>query len=178
MEHPDAASIIAEACLCFRARRTSRALTRLYDEALRPLGVQATQLTVLSAIANMERSGGASMRRVAEVLAMDLTTLSRNLRPLRRDGLVLLERAPHDRRVRLTRLTPEGRELLERALPAWRAAQDRVVVALGTELAADLKRALDAGATAGLAALGATAAGPAAVPAPHREAPGERSEPA
>lgn len=144
----DAASTIAEACLCFRARRTSRALTRLYDGALRPLGLQATQLTVLAAIANMEGSGGASMSRVAEVLAMDLTTLSRNLRPLRQDGLVVLEAARHDRRVRLTRLTPEGRELLERALPAWRAAQDHVVAALGAELAADLKYALDAGVAA------------------------------
>lgn len=148
----DAATTIAEECLCFRARRVSRALTRLYDEALRPLGIQATQLTVLAAIANMEASGGAAMSRMAGVLAMDLTTLSRNLGPLGKAGLVRIERDAHDRRVRLAHLTPTGRELLERAAPAWRAAQDRVVAALGSDLAEGLKRTFDAAAAAAPAA--------------------------
>jgi len=148
----DAASTIAEECLCFRARRVSRALTRLYDEALRPLGLQATQLTVLAAIANMEGSSGAAMSHMAEVLAMDLTTLSRNLRPLGKAGLVRVERAADDRRVRLAHLTPAGRDLLERAAPAWRAAQDRVVAALGSELAGELKRTFDAASAAAPAA--------------------------
>ena len=136
--------MIAEECLVFRARRVSRILTRLYDEALRPLGLQATQLTVLAAIANLEGSAGASMSRVAEVLAMDLTTLSRNLGPLGKSGFVRIERDARDNRVRLARLTGEGAALLERAAPVWQAAQDRVVAALGAGLASDLKRALDA----------------------------------
>jgi DNA-binding MarR family transcriptional regulator len=68
---------MADQCLCFRARRVSRALTRMYDEALRPLGIQATQLTLLNAIALSGAEGG-PMSATAEVLAMDGTTLSRN----------------------------------------------------------------------------------------------------
>lgn len=160
----DAAAIIAEECLCFRARRVSRVLTRLYDEELRPLGLQATQLTVLAAIANMEDVDGAAMSRMAAVLAMDLTTLSRNLRPLGKGGLVRIERATNDRRVRVARLTPAGRELLVRAAPAWRAVQDRVVAALGPELAEVLRRSFDE----------ASAAAPRAAANDGRDRKGER----
>jgi len=74
---------MADQCLCFRARRVSRALTRLYDDALRPLGIQATQLTLLNAIALSGRDGG-TMGAVADFLTMDPTTLSRNVRSSRR----------------------------------------------------------------------------------------------
>ena len=56
--HAAAARLMADQCLCFRARRVSRALTRIYDEALRPLGIQATQLTLLNAIALTGEAGG------------------------------------------------------------------------------------------------------------------------
>ena len=134
---------MADDCLCFRVRRVSRALTRLYDEALRPVGIQATQLTVLNAIALLEVRD-APMSELADVLAMDLTTLSRDLRPLKEAGLVRAERSKADGRVRLIRLTDEGRRMLERALPAWIAAHERVVAALGSGLAASLKHDFDA----------------------------------
>ena len=69
-----AAQVMADQCLCFRARRVSRALTRRYDEALRPLGLQATQLTLLNAIALSGRAVG-TLGAVAVFLAMDPTTL-------------------------------------------------------------------------------------------------------
>jgi DNA-binding MarR family transcriptional regulator len=130
-------------CLCFRARRVSRALTRMYDEALRPLGLQATQLTLLNAV-TMCGEAGAPMGRLADVLAMDATTLSRNLRPLEKAGLVRMERLPADRRVRLATLTPAGQRMVEEALPLWTRAHERVVAALGTEAAADLRDRFDA----------------------------------
>ena len=142
-QHREAAAVMAAECLCFRARRVSRALTRLYDEALRPLGIQATQLTLMNAVV-MFGDGGAPMSRLADVLALDVTTLSRNLRPLVKDGLVGVERSPADRRVRVVHLTPEGAKRVASALPLWKRAQERVVSVLGPELAAELLDGFDA----------------------------------
>lgn len=143
MDHRDAARAMAEECLCFRVRRVSRALTRLYDEALRPMDIQATQLTLLNAAALLE-ARDAPMGELADVLAMDLTTLSRNLRPLEASGLVRRERSAADGRVRVVRLTAHGRTTLEEALPLWQEAHARVVTVLGPELAAELKGGFDA----------------------------------
>lgn len=133
---------MTEDCLCFRARRVARALTRMYDEALRPLGVQATQLTLLNAIA-MCAERGATMGRLSGILAMDQTTLSRNLRPLERAGLLSIGRLETDGRVRLAHLSPEGRRLVKAALPLWTEAHERVVAALGAEEALELRRRFD-----------------------------------
>lgn len=142
---------MANDCLCFRARRVSRVLTRLYDEALRPLDIQATQLTVLNAIAMMsapppgqDDEGGGSIGSIAAVLGMDSTTLSRNVRPLEKDGLVRIDRSRADRRVRLLRLTPDGERLVAKALPMWKQAHGHVVEALGADAAAALKDQFDA----------------------------------
>jgi DNA-binding MarR family transcriptional regulator len=151
MAYRDAARSMADECLCFRVRRVSRALTRLYDEALRPLEIQATQLTVLNAAALLEERD-APMGTLADVLAMDLTTLSRNLRPLEASGLLGRERSEADRRVRVVRLTAKGRETLEEALPLWEEAHARVVGVLGPELAEELKLGFDAAVAAADAA--------------------------
>ncbi|HEX2204943.1 MAG TPA: MarR family winged helix-turn-helix transcriptional regulator [Longimicrobium sp.] len=147
--HHDAARAMTAECLCFRARRVSRAITRMYDEALRPLGLQATQLTLLNAVAMT--AGRGTMARLADVLAMDQTTLSRNLRPLERAGLVEVARLPADRRVRVARLTPRGERTVADALPLWSAAHARVVAALGAEGAADLRDRFDAASSAAAA---------------------------
>ena len=134
---------MAGQCLCFRARRVSRALTRMYDEALRPLGIQATQLTLLNVIALSGEEGG-SMSATAEVLGMDGTTLSRNLLPLQKSGLVRVGRDPADRRVRIALLTPAGRQMIQQALPLWKRAHRRVVAALGPAQARELRDRFDA----------------------------------
>ncbi|MGE5927021.1 MAG: MarR family winged helix-turn-helix transcriptional regulator [Gemmatimonadota bacterium] len=145
--HRGAAGIMAADCLCFRSRRAARAITRLYDEALRPLGIHATQLTLLNAII-MCGEDGAGMRRLAGVLAMDATTLSRNLRPLVQAKLVRLTRRPGDARVRVVKPTAAGERLVEAALPIWTDAHQRVVSLLGSETAAGLRDLLDAAARA------------------------------
>jgi DNA-binding MarR family transcriptional regulator len=139
----DSSRAMADECLCLRARKFSRTLSRLYDEALRPIGIQATQLSLLNAIALMGEEG-AAMARLADVLAMDRTTLSRNLRPLERSGLVRVARSPFDARVRFVLLTPMGRRALDQGLPLWAGAQKQVRAALGPEVARGLRRRLDA----------------------------------
>lgn len=137
-----AAERMAAECLCFRVRRVSRALTRVYDEELRALGLQATQLTVLNAIAMLGDAGG-PVSRVASVLSMDGTTLSRNLRPLERSGIVRVTRQSGDRRVRVVALTPRGERLVEVAYPLWERAHERLIGLLGAGGAAELRRRFD-----------------------------------
>lgn len=139
----DVAQAIRSDCLCFRARRAARVITRAYDDALRPLGIQATQLTLMSAIAAAGEPGQ-TMGSLAEVLALDAATLTRNLRVIEGAGIVDISRSDTDRRVRIVRLTAKGERLLDEALPLWRAAQAQVVNALGgAEAATDLRERLD-----------------------------------
>ena len=104
-----------------RARQASRALGRVFDEALRPLGLQLSQLPLLCAAA-MAGEGGAPIAALARGLVIDPTTLTRNIRPLERAGLLHVARSPHDRRTRLVVLTRSGERTLERAFPAWQRA--------------------------------------------------------
>lgn len=114
-------------CTCFRLRQAARAVTQLYDEALRPTGLRATQVTLLSVIAQI---GPADMKTLAEQLVMDRTTLSRNIKPLTSQGLVRVT-AADDRRSRPFALTGKGRAKLEEAMPLWRAVQQRMAAGLG-----------------------------------------------
>lgn len=147
MKHTAAARVMCDECLCFRARRASRAITGIYDDALRPLRLQATQLTLLNAIALQGERGGV-MRDVAAFLAMDATTLSRNIRPLETAGLVRVDRKPADGRVRMAVVTPAGERMIEQALPLWRQAHRRILSALGPGAAANLRRQFDLAASA------------------------------
>jgi DNA-binding MarR family transcriptional regulator len=118
---------ISTDCACLNVRRTARAITALYDRTLAPTGLRAGQLTLLVAL---ERAGPVPFTRLAGVLGMDRTTLTRNLAPLRRDRLVALGPGP-DRRVRLATITEKGRKVLTAAIPLWEEAQDRIAGALG-----------------------------------------------
>ena len=118
---------VGRECAALRARMASRRVSRAFDEALRPVDLKVTQFTLLAAI---RRGAPESISELAEALAMERTTLTRNLRILERRGLI--EIGPEGRRrARALRLTAKGETLLERALPLWRRAQDRVVARLG-----------------------------------------------
>lgn len=106
-------------CMCSSFRRASRALTQLYDQTLRPLGLRATQFTVLQVLS---RTGEISQGRLGEILAMDSTTLTRTLEIMRRRGWIA-ERRGEDRRERWLRLAKAGEAQLNRALPAWEKVQ-------------------------------------------------------
>src|SRR5271168_4338875 len=102
-------------CLCSNVRRASRALTQLYGEALRPVGLNATQFTILQALS---LTGEISQGRLGEILVMDSTTLTRTLAIIRRERWVE-ERRGQDRRERLLHLTKTGVAQLERASRTW-----------------------------------------------------------
>ena len=143
MTHLDAARAMAADCLCFRARRAARAITRAYDTALRPIGLQATQVTLMNVIA-LGPEGAQSMGRLSDILGLELSTLTRNLRALEKAGLVEIGRSDRDRRVRVARLTEAGKTRLAGALPLWKQAHGRIVAALGDEAAQALQVTLDA----------------------------------
>lgn len=117
---------VAGNCLCFNLRKATRLLTQSYDAALKPSGLRVTQFSVLVAI---NLGGPRPMQSLAELLGMERTTLTRNLRGLQEGGFVVSSPG-EDRRSRLIALTDAGRDALERALPLWRAAQDSAVDAL------------------------------------------------
>lgn len=142
MSHIEAAQIFAGNCLCFRARRTARAITRAYDKALRPSGLHATQVTLMSAIA-LGQEGAQPVALLGEFLALELSTLSRNLGALERAGLVTVTRDPKDRRVRIAGLTDAGKDRLAAALPMWNQAHALIISALGAKQAKALHAALD-----------------------------------
>jgi len=135
--HPDP-SDAARDCACFNLRKAARAVTQLYEAALAPSGIRATQFSVLVALALVD---AAPLSRVADGLVMDRTTLTRNLRPLARRGWVRIE-AGEDRRERNLSLTRSGRAALDRALPLWQQAQARVLDHVGGARWAGLQRDL------------------------------------
>jgi DNA-binding MarR family transcriptional regulator len=103
-------------CLCFAAQRAARALARRFDEALRPAGLTSGQFSLLMSLNQPEPP---SIGSVAALLAMDRTTLTANLKPLERRGLVKTGVDPADRRSRRVTLMPAGRQALRSALPIW-----------------------------------------------------------
>lgn len=138
-------------CVWRNFRGASRALTQFYDAMLEPSGLRVTQVSLLVGLYLSGGAGGATMSRLARDLVIDRTTLTRNLKPLARRGLVAIERGS-DRRTRRVALTPEGRAALAAALPLWRKAQERVLASLGeprwsrlfNEIAATVDAARDA----------------------------------
>jgi DNA-binding MarR family transcriptional regulator len=119
------AQVIAAECTCQRARRAARALTKAYDELLRPLSLEATQLGVLAAVAHFGEAG-AQIGGLADALGLDRTTLTRNLVPLEKAGLIRVARSPTDARARIVLLTRAGERAIEEAFPLWQEAQQRV----------------------------------------------------
>ncbi|MBV1929599.1 MAG: MarR family winged helix-turn-helix transcriptional regulator [Gammaproteobacteria bacterium] len=115
-------SEIGRTCVAFNLRRATRSLSNMYEEIMRPSGLRVTQFSVLVAIQN---TGPVAMSVLAKVLAMDRTTLTRNLKPLVRDGLLIITPG-EDPRSRVVNLSEKGIEQLEEAIPLWQKAQDAV----------------------------------------------------
>ena len=132
-------------CVCFHLRRSARTITQFYDRVLASSGLRATQFTLLTII---RRTGGLPFSSLAEVLGMDRTTLTRNVRPLERDGLIKIERGT-DRRVRVVRLTPAGERKQAEAEPLWALAHGRITSGIGPgtwkALRQDLSRTISVG---------------------------------
>src|SRR2546423_7716434 len=120
---------ISRTCIAVRLRLLNRVVTNLCDDALRPLGLKVSQLNILIVTA---RLGLARPGQVCEILQLDTSTLSRNVKPLQAHGW--LEVVPgEDARTQPFRLTAQGRRLLERAVPAWEQAQQQAGELLGED---------------------------------------------
>ena len=134
-----AAELIAGECLGVRVRTLNRAVTALYDEALRPHGLRVGQLNLLVAVARMEPAKPSDLCRF---LRMEKSTLSRDVELMRRKGWLEVGDSG-DKRARPLRVSAEGRALLDSVVPAWRQAQERVRAMLGGDVTASLGRAVD-----------------------------------
>jgi DNA-binding MarR family transcriptional regulator len=123
-------------CMCASLRRTSRALSQLYEDALRPVGLRATQFTVLQ---TLSLAGEITQGQLGQILAMDSTTLTRTLTIMGRHGWITKRRG-EDRREWRMRLSKAGEIKLKQALPHWEKAQTRLRRQLGEELSNNLMK--------------------------------------
>jgi len=134
---------VRDACLCLHAQRAARALARRFDVALKPVGLTNGQFSLLMAL---NRPAPPPMAPVAQLLAMDRTTLTAALKPLERNGLVQIIANPNDRRNRLLLLTSRGQKVLASAVPTWHAVHDAIEAELPgrspEQLRADLRALL------------------------------------
>jgi DNA-binding MarR family transcriptional regulator len=129
---------IAGECIAVRLRMLNRVVTNIYDDALRPLGLKVSQMNILVAAAKM---GTARPTEVCEHLHLDVSTLSRNVDRMKARGW--LEVVPdEDGRSQPFRLTTQGRRLLEKAVPSWEEAQERVKELLGGDIVNQLNHAM------------------------------------
>ncbi|HVH73312.1 MAG TPA: MarR family winged helix-turn-helix transcriptional regulator [Stellaceae bacterium] len=108
---------VRDVCLCLHLQRAARAVGRRFDAALRPLGLTNGQFSLLM---SLNRPQPPTIGSVSALLAMDRTTLTADLKPLARRGLITVSRDDMDRRSRRVSLTAEGRALLAAAVPVWR----------------------------------------------------------
>jgi DNA-binding MarR family transcriptional regulator len=127
-------------CLCLHLQRAARAVARRFDQAFRPLDLTSGQFSLIMALNSLDAP---SIGYVSALLAMDRTTLTANLKPLERRGLVTVNVDDVDRRTRCLVLTPSGRALLAAAVPIWRETHAAVEGLVGMSdpdrLRADLR---------------------------------------
>ncbi|MEG1452820.1 MarR family winged helix-turn-helix transcriptional regulator [Brevundimonas sp.] len=107
---------VRDHCLCLHTQRAARALSRRFDEAFRPYGITSGQFSLLN---GLNRPSPPTIGAVAELLAMDRSTVTANLKPLERAGLITVAVDAKDRRGRRVDLTDAGRAVLAQATPVW-----------------------------------------------------------
>lgn len=127
-------------CTAMRVRKAARRVTQIYDSCLEPYDLTITQFGLLGRIKALD---GLSIGELAEKMLMDPTTLTRNLRPLQRRGLLVMAPDPRDRRSRCLHLTARGRDAFDDARAGWQQGQRRILQALGEKETAALHAALD-----------------------------------
>src|SRR5438874_8299962 len=126
-------------CGSFNLRRTARAVTSFFDLAFQDCGIRSTQFTILVGLAKTQPT---PISALADLLAIDRTTLTRSLRLLKKEALLTVSDRS-TKRQRFLKLTSKGERLLKRSLPAWRNAQHRFVEALGADYWAHLRKELE-----------------------------------
>jgi len=119
---------VRDTCLCLHVQRAARALARRFDVAMKPIGLNNGQFSLMM---SLNRPVPATMKSVCDLLAMDRTTLTAALKVLERRGLVKTETDPKDRRGRLLMLTEAGMAMLSAALPIWTRVHAQIDAELG-----------------------------------------------
>ena len=114
-------------CACFNVRKSARVLTQHYETAMQPIDLRATQFTILAVLSS---HSGITITDMADYMMMDRTTLTRNLCPLEKQGLVMTKPGD-DKRTRLIELSKKGKNKLEKAIPLWKQAQKDVTDYMG-----------------------------------------------
>lgn len=133
-------------CTCLRLQRTTRRVTQIYDHALEPTKLTANQFGLLAHLYGVAAAGkgdGLPVGVLAERTGVDSTTLSRNLKLIEEQKLVVSSSDPDDRRVRVVRVTEAGAARLREAVPRWRQAQTKVEETLGLQATLSLNGLLD-----------------------------------
>ena len=120
--------LIAQGCIGVRMRLLNRVVTRIYDDALRPLGMKTSQLNILVVTA---RLGLVRPAQISSRLKMEISTVSRNVDRMRARGWIEVIDDEKDARAHQLRLSVEGERLLEEARPAWEEAQQKIKDLLG-----------------------------------------------
>lgn len=128
-------------CFTLKLRQAARVLTNHYDSYLRELGITVTQFSILRSLWYMKST---PQKDLQEVLVLQQTTLTRNLKPLIRSGYIQTCPCPNDGRVTLVSLTAEGEALFQEARKYWKQAQDSVTSKLGGEVSEQLLQVTDA----------------------------------
>ncbi|MFQ0814020.1 MarR family transcriptional regulator [Brucella anthropi] len=131
--------LVRDTCLCLHVQRAARALARRFDDALRPVGLTNGQFSLMM---SLNRPAPPPMKPVAELLAMDQTTLTAALKPLQRQGWVEIIVNPNDRRERLLQLTAAGRAVLAAAVPIWEATHGAIEKQLSSGNGDEVRRDL------------------------------------
>jgi DNA-binding MarR family transcriptional regulator len=116
-------------CFQLAIRKSSRLITQFYQERLSKVGLKIGQFSILRAINFRKQT---SNKELQSILELDQTTLTRNLKPLIRDGYLTLSTNFEDGRQKIISLSPDGLALYEEAVPIWKAAQDELQHKIGT----------------------------------------------
>ena len=132
---------VRDHCLCLAAQRAARKLARRFDEALKPAGITSGQFSLLM---SLNRPEPPTVGAVANLLAMDRTTLTANLKPLERRGMIELVADTKDRRSRRIRLTEAGMAALNAAVPIWQDTHSDIDTRIGNDQTIALRDGLRA----------------------------------
>ncbi|HEY0236326.1 MAG TPA: MarR family winged helix-turn-helix transcriptional regulator [Afipia sp.] len=126
-------------CNSTALRKATRRISQLYDSALAPCGLRSTQRSIMIQV---ERSGKPSMGELADALVINKSALAHNLKPLERDGLIVIAVDSDDRRSRRVALTKRGAARLKESKVLWDSAQRRFEAAFGVKKSAELRQVL------------------------------------
>lgn len=127
-------------CFNLAMRKSSRLITQFYEERLKCVGLKVGQFSILRAVSFKKET---TNKELQNILVLDQTTLSRNLKPLFRDGYLQTSSDPNDGRLKTIRLTQSGTKLYERALPIWQKTQQDILNKLGEEKAEKIHELAD-----------------------------------